>query len=278
MSRNEWESGTIKLPTAEFAKVRKAVEDADRAAKTKLFDHAQRAWKGMAAKARRDHGAYEQAIRSYCYDPVRPPSNWDPHPPLRCGLSHQEAGELYLLLERGQRERTDVPGRWGVRADKPRRILRDDIDWPTNRTTAFVVDGDSSITFNRDASSVTWSVRENNHAVDDAHAQPLAGAFFSALDKVVWTRGTGGVLIGNDEYHEEAGREYAGGGGSYVTGGFGPIGADQAPAHTRPFHTAKGRVDPLAPKPGRGQGRVQRGVPSGGQFTSRRHGEAGVRL
>ena len=28
MSRNEWERGTIKLPTAEFPKVRKAVEDA----------------------------------------------------------------------------------------------------------------------------------------------------------------------------------------------------------------------------------------------------------
>lgn len=279
MSRNEWERGTIKLPTSEFPKVRKAVEDADKAAKTKLFEATQQVWKGLTPKQRRDHGAYDEAIRAYCFDPARTPSAWDSNPPLRCGLSPQEAEELYHLLGRGQRERTENPNHWGARSDKPRRILRDDLEWPTNRTTSFSVGGEGSITFDRDASSVTWDVAENNHAVDAARNHPLAGAFFTALDKVTWTRGTGGVLIGNDEYNEEAGREYEGGGGSYFTGGFGPIGAERAPGHTRPYLTAKGKVDPLAPKTGRGgQGRVQRGVPTGGQFSSRRHGEANVRL
>jgi hypothetical protein len=278
MSRNEWELGTIKLPTGEFPKVRKAVEDADKASKTKLFDASQKVWKDLGAKQRRDHGAYEQAIRSYCFDPVREPTRWDPDPPRRCGLSPQEAEELYHLLGRGQRERTENPNQWGQRTDKPRRILRDDLEWPTNRTTVFRVDGDTTIAFDRDASSVTWNVNENNHAVDDARSHPLAGAFFKALDNVTWTRGTGGVFVGNDEYNEEAGREYEGGGGSYPTGGFGPIGAERAPGHTRPYRTAKGKVDPLAPKTGRGQGRVQRGVPTGGQFASRRHGESTVRL
>ena len=54
MSRNEWESGTVKLPTGEFPKVRKAMEDADRKAKTAHFERAQAFWKGLPAKAKRD--------------------------------------------------------------------------------------------------------------------------------------------------------------------------------------------------------------------------------
>ena len=279
MSRNEWESGTVKLPTGEFPKVRKAMEDADRKAKTAHFERAQAFWKGLPAKAKRDIAAYEQAARDHCFAPARQPTTWNPNPPLRCGLSSEEASALHDMLMRGTRERTE-PGRWGARAAKPRRILRDDIDWPTNRTTAFRVDGDTTITFDRDTSTVTWDVRENNHAVDDARAAPLAGAFFGALDKVVWTRGTGGVFVGNDEYNEEAGRDYPGGGGSYTTAGFGPIGAEQAPGSTGKYRTAKGVVDPLDRLAGRSgrQGRVSRGVPAGGQFTGRSHSEASIRL
>lgn len=38
MSKNEWEHGTIVLPSSEFAKVRQAVQQADTAHKERVFE------------------------------------------------------------------------------------------------------------------------------------------------------------------------------------------------------------------------------------------------
>ncbi len=46
--------------------------------------------------------------------------------------------------------------------------------------------------------------------------------FFAALSKVRRTRGTGGVITGNDEANRES--DHAGGGANYITDGFGPLG------------------------------------------------------
>lgn len=90
----------------------------------------------------------------------------------------------------------------------------------TNRTKMFDVGGEASITF--DKNNVIWNVPENNHACDHAAGHPLHGVFFGALEKIQWTRGTGGVISGNNEYNRDTYEH--GGGANYITHTFGPKG------------------------------------------------------
>ena len=69
------------------------------------------------------------------------------------------------------------------------------------------------------AKTASWDVDENNHACESARRTPIGRAFFRALGRITWTRGSGGTIVGNDEYNREGGGE--GEGGHYVTGEYG---------------------------------------------------------
>lgn len=94
-------------------------------------------------------------------------------------------------------------------------------------TTTFCKE-EASATFDRKRHTLTWVINENNHAVDRAWASWLGLALRQALQKVQWTRATGGIFVGNDEYNRDE-REN-GGGANYVTARFGPLG-EQSSAH-----------------------------------------------
>lgn len=82
-------------------------------------------------------------------------------------------------------------------------------------------EGEAIITWDRERREVSWNVPENNHARDSARRGDFGKAFFQALREVQWTRGSGGVFMGNDEYNRKAGM-----GSNYVTAKFGPAGKD----------------------------------------------------
>jgi hypothetical protein len=63
-------------------------------------------------------------------------------------------------------------------------------------------------------------VPSNNHACETARRHPVAAAFFAALGRVRWTRGSGGEIVGNDEYNRDV--DYEGGGANYVVDRYGP--------------------------------------------------------
>lgn len=221
MSRYEWERGTITLPTAEFAPFRKALQDADTRIKQAAFELTQAFWKGLTRKQQTDPVAYEEALRTWAGKRYNASIS-----------QRQHSSVLDLAYDKLYRPRYAGAG-------KPARVLKSAMDFPTNRTTQFVT-SELFIGFNKAEHTVTWSVGENNHAVDNARESALGEAFMTQMNKVRWTRGTGGTLIGNDEYNRQA--DYSGGGANYVTAAWGWLGAAEAPESCKPWTDPKGQV------------------------------------
>lgn len=206
MSCYEWSRGTIKLPSAEFAKFRQAIQAAEQKKVQATFDASQKFWAGLSAKQKRSAEEYMKAVRA-----------------LRT-----EDWNLTWVLERHCKD------------GKPTRVLKSEMEWPTNRTTAFH-DDDLSITFNAKEHTVTYDVGENNHAREHAAQTPIGRAFDEHIAKVRWAHGTGGVILGNDEYSREAGYDEPGGGGSYVVAAYGYLGIKEAPTNVGTFINTKGQ-------------------------------------
>jgi hypothetical protein len=81
---------------------------------------------------------------------------------------------------------------------------------------------DWSMTFSDPERTLFWDVSENNRAVDRARQHDFVTRVFQRLNRTKWTRNTGGVIVGNNEYNRDA--DYVGGGGNYVSASYGPIG------------------------------------------------------
>lgn len=79
---------------------------------------------------------------------------------------------------------------------------------------------DAQAYFDDKACSVTWAVSENNHARKRARAHPIARELFKKLNAIDWVRGTGGTIVGNDEYNRD--NDYEAGGSNYITDYYGP--------------------------------------------------------
>lgn len=299
MSNYEWEEGSIKLPTSEFARVRQVVADLTTKNSDAIYAKAQEFWGGLTAKQKSDPEAYRAAFNAF-----REKSTKRVHGGF-WGGSHEESTlpegfddhVFGYAAERAAREK--AAGK--TVAFKPHRLQKSDLTFPTKKDLVFQTwNGLGTITFDRDTSSVHWYVGENNHAVDGAHQDPLAEEFFAALSMVKWTRGTGGYFLYGSEYDREAAHYSPGAGGSSISRGFGPVGAVDAPYSTADYVMADGtrvnqrnggfeKVAKAARAAQRrqtnarlaaagAQGRVGRGVPTGGQFSTRRRGESTIWL
>jgi len=85
-----------------------------------------------------------------------------------------------------------------------------------SKTMCFPLGDGGAVIFDAEDKTVTYSVPENNHACDNARESHVGRLFFRTMDRINWTRGSGGCLYGNDEYHRDA-HHGTGGGGNYVT-------------------------------------------------------------
>ena len=184
MSNYGWEAGTLKLSTKEFPKVRKAIWDAANARRAADLTRSLELWTALKRGAKAED------------------------------LSRNERDED--LVSRLFRERTATG--W-VTHKTPRKPMKKDfapLPWKT-----LVFSGDEgAVRFDPKTRTVRWGVSENNNAVERAREGWLGRAFFTALSRVEWTRGTGGNIVGNDEYNSDS--DYEGGGGNYVTDSYGP--------------------------------------------------------
>lgn len=248
MGHWEEERGEFKLPTADFARIRGEVAAADLKCKTEAFEMTQKFWSSLTAKQKRDKAAYNAAVYEWCDDYSNEPM--------------QKADQL-LRYRAGER---------------PSRVLKSEMDFPTNKTLAFH-GNDVTVAFDRDRSSVSYRIEQDRHTIENAYGSAVLPALLNEIRKVRWTRGTGGRIWGDNEYAAEARMEH-GSDSDLTQEGFGPLGAESAPGCTKPWRNPKGESFFVELKPSRTgvQARVKKGVPAGGQFGSRYRPESGVSL
>lgn len=220
MSRNDWEHGTITLPTAAVPVVKKALRDWSNRLHDEVRTEAIRLHKDVA-KGTRVHDTYTQRLHAARYGTAANGYRTA----LHSTRTDRDAFVTTIALEVLDRML------WAVTREHkaPHQPTVTDVNRVvpkmTNRDNTFPVlntDGSDEATIAFTGREVTWSVGENNRAVEHANAAPLALVFFAALTKVTWTRGTGGEIVGNDEYNEDS--RDSGGGANYITKTYGPLG------------------------------------------------------
>lgn len=107
---------------------------------------------------------------------------------------------------------------------KPRKPLARDFPNATSKTLKFAAGLEGRISISTTGPNVGWDVYEGNHAIEYASNSNMGRVFLSLVSKVQWTRGSGGTIVGNDEYNQSI--LEAGGGANYVTRRFGPLGQE----------------------------------------------------
>ena len=212
MSCSEWEAGTIVLPTAAVTAVKRAVRDAALAHRRRLYEEAKKFWNALPRSYRTDAQRYGRAVSAFLYgnngrlgELLADLPRWQG---VCAGNDTAFTDDLYELLA------CSAEG-------KPRRARLQDLSaacpLPAGADPSYRC-GEAGLRF--EGRKAHWRVPENNHAREQAHAHPLAAAFFRALDNVRWTRGSGGDIVGNDEYNRDS--DYEDGGANYVTAHYGP--------------------------------------------------------
>jgi hypothetical protein len=213
MSKNCWERGEIKMSVKEFGAVRRDLIAFNNERQTRLFNRSKEIYTALknagAGKRGFDfHSAYNAIMTSNhsIYSSVHDADGYDE---IQDALFPYESSEHFT-----------------GRSRKPKAPKKNQFAMLKQNAEGINVGGEAGIGFNKKTRVITWGVSENNHAVERAREHAMGREFFKRMSRVVWTRSTGGTIWGNDEYNEDAGRDHAGSGGSYVTARYGT--ADKA--------------------------------------------------
>ncbi len=195
MSHYAWESGTILLPSVAVKPLRDKLNATLNANRTALWVAA----KLVSAQLRKTRVTESHTLPFVIGDAVTAAG---------VRLSESQLEDLHNVL----------PRTWNLATGPFRALVAADLDAVvgakgTSRTKSWDLGSEASITL--DGRKLRWEVRENNHSVERAHEHPLGAALFRQLDRITWTRGNGGELVGNDEYNRDA--QDCGGGANYVT-------------------------------------------------------------
>jgi hypothetical protein len=224
VSKYDWESGTLTIPTKAWKPLRDGLAKSFNERQAQLLSiaialHALIAeWKKTAPRgtfsvtsaidALRTSGRHSSLFRQF--DDDREGVDWE----IRRSLS-------------GKTEKNDIDNkklRTPKKQDFPLAV-------PTKHTHYSVGGGEGGITLDHEKRELTWTVYENNRAVERARESFMGRKLFELLGKVEWTRGSGGEFAGNDEYNRD--NQDAGGGANYVTQRFGPLSKEEKEQRAR---------------------------------------------
>jgi hypothetical protein len=184
MSCYEWEFGQITLPTRQYASFRKEFIKGYNSIQLRQKHDKLTAWYRLAvlrAKGKRGFD-YKKFMLDFCNS-----------------YAEEEMVEKLFTIDSN-----------GKRKSKPVVPTKKMFNFVNTQEHCFNLQ-EAGITFDKTTHSVSWSVSENNHACESAHNLPEAKLLFRMLSNVKWVRGTGGVIVGNDEYNRDS---YEDGGGS----------------------------------------------------------------
>lgn len=210
MSTTEWEEGTITFGAREWKPFREAVIQShnqimERSLRLNLraYDLLQDKLKGLRG-TKRDQ-AVEAALKRltgkselyYAFRALYPPT----------GVHTVFDGPLWLDWEYHLPDHILVihAMRKPLKKDYPQAPLSKSFD---------ASDDNWFMSLNNETRSLSWRVPEGTHACREAHSHPFTQALFDALQRVSFSRGKGGVIIGNDS--AKCDDTLAGGGGNYV--------------------------------------------------------------
>lgn len=201
MSCYNWESGSFRLSTVEYAKFRHDFGQGFNELQETELAAATRHWEKYKSGPLPKWWSQNSIAENEQYEQF-----------------NEEKQRFYKIWQKwiaepGQTEETKNWGKWEDRK-RPRKPIRKDYPLVTRYQTAFPLD-EGGIDFKTKAREVYYYSGENNHQVERAREHEVGQLFFRLLGQVKWTRGTGGQLIGNDEYNQDSNE--AGGGGNYTT-------------------------------------------------------------
>jgi hypothetical protein len=206
MSKYGWERGEIKLSTKEFGSVRRDMIAFHNERSARLFSRAQHLYVNLKELGKGKRG-------------------YDFHASLESMLTNGSMRLSVMDIDGGDEIMNSifpyeqVEGKGYVRSRRPKAPKRSQFNPLKTNSDRVPVGDEAGIGFDRKRRVVIWSVADNNHSVERAHENSTGKAFFSRLGRVVWTRGTGGEIVGNDEYNQDA--RGAGEASNYVTHRFG---------------------------------------------------------
>ncbi len=210
MSCYNWERGTITIPAKEWAGLRKGLLEAWNRKQLELLERAKRAHTAIKAATKGKRGKNrDEALKAAIARHIGQEHDYS-------AVTEGVRG-LVLTYDQNKRAYTLNGSQPQRKALKLYAVSKDaEISLP-----------DAYVGLRNKGRTVTWSVSENNHAVDRANDHWFAHELFRRLSQITWTRGTGGKILGNDEYNRDAGEGYEGGGGSYVTREYRPVTATE---------------------------------------------------
>lgn len=210
MSRYEWESGSIIIPAKEWSGFKRTIRETHCRLQLLRYEMALALSKEVKALGRGKRNFDFESAAEHLF------------PQRAEGRFSHLSEDSFLILK------NIFPNDGSDQTPKNRRpVVPKKKDFPatTSKTDYFDCGSHGSISLVEKGREFKWDVSENNHACESAREHPLARAAFRALDKIKWTRSTGGKIIGNDEYNRDSKED--GGADNYVTMSYGPLGEDQ---------------------------------------------------
>lgn len=207
MSRYEWESGEIILPAKAAYPFKKQLTEYHNNQIDRMFTIAQAAYANVRAKFKGHRNVeFRDEIDKQISALLRRS--------FRVDCANQLHDEYFSDLD-ALFFKSDPARKKPVKPTRTRFTQKTVLSKPFSYLGH---DGDFAIQIRERI--LLWRAGENNRAVEYAREHPMAVKMFELLRKVKWTRGSGGKIIGNDEYNRES--ECEGGGANYVTESFGP--------------------------------------------------------